>query len=268
MNNRPIGIFDSGLGGLTVASEVMRLMPNESIVYLGDTARVPYGARSHETVIQYAKECIDFLQQHDVKMVVIACGTASATALSTVQLIYDMPIVGVITPGAVGAIEVTNNRRIGVIGTAATIKSGAHRKVILQHMPEATVFEQACPLFVPLAEEGWGDGEIARLTAEQYLTELRQHDVDSVILGCTHYPLLRKSIEYVMGDKVTLIDPAIKTAQEVKHTLKKLSIQKTANAHGKQCYYVTDYSQRFKEIGSRFLGSEMGEVKKATIPFK
>lgn len=268
MNNKPIGIFDSGLGGLTVASQVMRLMPNESIVYLGDTARVPYGARSHETVVQYAMECVDFLQQHDVKMVIIACGTASATALETVQQVYDLPIVGVIIPGAEAAISATKNNQIGVTGTAGTIKTEAHKKAIQERLNKATVVEQACPLFVPLAEEGWGDSEIARLTAEQYLTSMKQSDVDTVILGCTHYPLLKKSIQTIMGDNVTLIDPAVNTAKEASQILSLLDMNAPEQQRAKYCYYVTDYSQRFKEIGSRFLGQEMDRVKKAMIPFK
>ncbi len=265
MDNRPIGIFDSGLGGLTVAREIMKTLPNESFVYFGDTARVPYGSRSVSLVINYSRQCIEFLMQQNVKMAVVACGTASATALSDLKERFDLPMTGVIEPGAQGAVGHTKNLRIGIIGTAATIRSGAHRRMVQQLCPDCRVFEQACPLFVPLAEEGWGESEISVLTAKKYLAEMAQAGVDTLVLGCTHYPLLKKSIQAAIGPEVELIDPAVNTAQHVAAMLQSAAMECHPSNAAEYAFFVSDYSQQFREIGSRFLGKPIQSIQKVEL---
>ena len=197
----PIGVFDSGVGGLTVAREIMRNLPSEKIVYFGDTARVPYGSKSKETIIRYSRQIIRFLQQQQVKAIVVACNTASAFALDAVRDEFDIPIIGVIEPGAKVAAAQTRNKRVGIIGTVGTVGSGIHAEYLKHLDPEITVFGKACPLFVPLVEEGWLHDPVTDEVAARYLKELQDKQVDTLILGCTHYPLLRSTIRKIMGDE-------------------------------------------------------------------
>lgn len=208
----PVGVFDSGVGGLTVAREIMRNLPSEKIVYFGDTARVPYGSKSKETVIRYSRQIIRFLQEQQVKAIVVACNTASAFALDTVRDEFDIPIIGVIESGAKVAAAGHWNKRVGIIGTVGTVGSGIHAQYLKKLDPEITVFGKACPLFVPLVEEGWLHDPVTVEVASRYLKELQDKDVDTLILGCTHYPLIRSTIRQVMGEEVCLVNPAYETA--------------------------------------------------------
>ena len=219
MDNRKIGVFDSGLGGLTAVKELMHLFPNEDIVYFGDTGRVPYGNKSKETILKYTHSDINFLLSRDVKMIVIACGTASSAALPRIKNEFSVPIVGVVDAGAYEAVHITKNKKIGIIGTAATIKSGAYTKYINEHDSEIETFERACPLFVPLVENGHFDTEVTKLVVDEYLRDIRDAGVDTLILGCTHYPLLKKAISDYMGDGVTLISPGEEVAKYLKKVL-------------------------------------------------
>ena len=224
MKNRceaPIGVFDSGVGGLTVVREIMRNLPNEEIVYFGDTARVPYGSKSKETVTRYSRQIVRFLQSKEVKAIVIACNTASAYALETIKKELDIPIIGVVEPGARVACETTVNDRIGVIGTEATVHSGIYTSFIRRQKPDVQVVSKACPLFVPLVEEGWLKDPITMEVARRYLEELLQYDIDTLILGCTHYPLLRSTVQKIVGEKVNLVNPAYETARDLKKLLER-----------------------------------------------
>lgn len=216
----PIGVFDSGVGGLTVAREIIRNLPNERIVYFGDTARVPYGSKSKDTIIRFSRQIIRFLRTQDVKAIVIACNTASALALDEVEKELDIPIIGVLKPGAKVAAETTKNGKIGVIGTESTINSGMYKKFICEQNPDIRVYGKACPLFVPLVEEGWLKDPVTEEVARRYLEDLLQKGIDSLILGCTHYPLLRSLIRKIAGDSVNLVNPAYETARELGELLK------------------------------------------------
>lgn len=262
MNSRPIGIFDSGIGGLTVLKEIYKSLPFEDIVYLGDTARVPYGIRAPETVIRYAFECVDFLMKQDIKILVVACNTVSATALKEIRKRISIPSVGVIEPGAVAAVNLTKKKRIGIIGTEATIKSNAYTEAIKSIDKGIEVFGLACPLFVPLVEEGWLDGDIARMIAKRYLEGLKGKDIDTLILGCTHYPLLKGVIKEVMGD-VSLVDSAIETANMVRNMLKKNS--NAVSYRGRLKFYVTDSPEKFVRVGERFLGSKIEDIERIQL---
>ena len=219
MNNRPIGVFDSGLGGLTVLKEIMKITPNENIVYFGDTARVPYGPRSKETIIKYTFQAIDFLISQNVKAIVIACNTATATALKEANEKYDIPIIGVIEAGARTAAYTSKNKTVGIIGTDGTIRSKAYNAEIAKIDSQIKIIDKSCPLFVPIVEEGWANTDIASLTAKRYLNDLMQEGIDSLVLGCTHYPLLKKTIGEIVGEKVTLVNPAKETAKDLKKIL-------------------------------------------------
>jgi glutamate racemase len=249
---RPIGVFDSGVGGLTVFQALERALPHESLVYLGDTARVPYGTKSAETVVRYTLEAARFMLRQQVKMVVVACNTASSVALDAMERETRLPVLGVIAPGARRAVERSQTQRIGVIGTRATIASGAYKRAIQALAPEAEVLSQACPLFVPLAEEGWTEGEITRRIAEKYLEPFKRADVDTLVLGCTHYPLLRGVIAQVMGAEVDLVDSAEAVAEEAARAL----AQETGAgaARGGHHFYVTDAPETFQVVAERFLG--------------
>ena len=223
MENRktaPVGVFDSGVGGLTVAREISRQLPNENIVYFGDTARVPYGSKSQNTIIRFSEQIIRFLKTKDVKAIVIACNTASALALDAVRDEFDLPIMGVVIPGARAAVEATKNRIVGVVGADATVRSGMYTKVIHGMAPDITVIEKACPLFVPLVEEGFKEHPVTGEIIEYYLESMRSTDIDAMILGCTHYPLLRSRIREYMGDKIQIVNPAYETAMDLKRLLK------------------------------------------------
>jgi len=265
---QPIGVFDSGIGGLTVIRALRERLPAEEILYFGDAARVPYGSKSPETVIRFTRECLGFLLRRNVKLLVVACNTASALALPVLAGSLPMPAVGVIEPGVKAARERTRNRRIGVIGTEGTVRSGAYRRTLEQGAEPARheaadavlVFEQACPLFVPLAEEGWTEGEVPRLAAQRYLAPLLAHEIDTLILGCTHYPLLRGVIAEVAGPGVALVDSGDETARVTQARLEALGLARRGSARGRCTVYVTDRPQRFREIGAAFLGEPLESV--------
>jgi glutamate racemase len=265
MNRRPIGVFDSGIGGLTVVRELLHQLPHESLIYFGDTARVPYGNKSPDTVRRYAREILDFLVGRGVKMVVVACNTASAHALEELQRIAPVPVEGVILPGAQAAATITSSGRVGVIGTAGTIASGAYERAIHEHKGTVAVVAKACPLFVPLVEEGWLNHPATRLVAETYLRELWEHDIDTLVLGCTHYPLLKGLLADVLGPGITLIDSAEETARAVARRLahSKLHAPRTAEAHVH--FAVSDAPEQFKKIGKRFLGERVRDIELVTL---
>jgi glutamate racemase len=264
-NEEPIGIFDSGIGGLTVLKEILSELPLESTVYLGDTARVPYGIRSPETVTRYSFENTRFLSSRGIKMLVVACNTVSAVSLDTIKRSLDIPVIGVIEPGAKAAVTATKNKRVGVIGTSATIRSSSYTKAINAADPSVEVFALPCPLFVPLVEEGWTEGPIVEMTAERYLKEVREKEIDTLVLGCTHYPLLKNVLAKIMGTKVRLIDSAIETAREIKKTLGGSSLLNTTSRSASREFYVTDSPEKFTDIGERFLGRKIEFIKKIEL---
>lgn len=251
-----IGIFDSGVGGLTVLQQIARLLPREFLLYLGDTARYPYGSKSPEVVTQYSCENADFLMERGLKLLVVACNTASAVALATLQRRYDCPVIGVIEPGAQAAIHCNKNGRIGIIGTKATIASGAYTQALRAVDTSVEVYTRACPLFVPLVEEGWIENEVAKATVSIYLSSLRHSGIDTLILGCTHYPLLKKSIASFLGPDVCLVDSAEETAKVVQHTLLSAGLTRKKGA-GQASFFVTDEPDRFVKVGARFLGHQV-----------
>jgi glutamate racemase len=264
-SDSPIGVFDSGIGGLTVFKAVSEILPAENLVYLGDTARVPYGSRSVETIARYSFECTDFMLRKDIKILVIACNSVSATSLAGIRERIAIPVIGVIEPGAKAAVSATVNRRVGVIGTEATISSGAYLKAIKSFDGGIEVFGLACPLFVPLAEEGWTDCDIARLTAGRYLAPLRGKGIDTLVLGCTHYPLLRKVISEVMSG-VVIVDSAVETGKALKTMLAEGCMLRKPGASGAHKFYVTDSTGKFAAIGGRFLGEELADIERVRIP--
>ena len=263
----PIGVFDSGVGGLTVAREIMRNLPSEKIVYFGDTARVPYGSKSKETVIRYSRQIIRFLQEQQVKAIVIACNTASAFALDAVRDEFDLPIIGVIEPGAKVAAAQTRNKKVGVIGTVGTIGTGIHAEYLKSLDPEITVYGKACPLFVPLVEEGWLHDPVTDEVVARYLKELQEKDIDTLILGCTHYPLLRSTIRKIMGDQVCLGNPAYESALERGRLLKvkELSGTGTVQADFPYRFYVSDLADEFKAFANSILPYDVEMTKKIDI---
>lgn len=265
MDNRPIGIFDSGIGGLTVLKEVMEQLPNEDIIYFGDTARIPYGTKSKETVLKYAFQCIKFLLSKNIKAIVIACNTASAIALNEALKAFDVPIIGVIDPGAHAAIEATKNNKVGVIGTTSTINSEAYQTRIRELNKSAEVIGVACPLFVQIVEDGWEDTDVARIAAEKYLLELKEHNIDTLVLGCTHYPILRYTLSKVMGDKVSLVNPAFETAKEVKNVLKEKELLAENKEKVVYKYYVSDDPEKFRRIGGNILNKNIEIIEKVDI---
>ncbi len=260
MSWQAIGIFDSGVGGLTVLREIVRAVPQEDTIYFGDTARVPYGTKSPETVVRYAHEITSFLVKRDIKLLVVACNTVSAVALNSLKRQFPIPVIGTIEPGAKRAVDVTRNNKVGVIGTAGTIKSGAYTRAIKRLSPETEVLTKACPLFVPLAEEGWTDNEVTRLTAQLYLQELKDAGVDTLVLGCTHYPLLKSIIAEVMGPDVVLVDSAEEIARTVSEILTKKKMLRPAAEKGLHHYFVSDIPAGFIRVGNRFLGGRLGDV--------
>ncbi len=267
MGDAGIGVFDSGIGGLTVFKALRAALPaGERLLYLGDTARVPYGTKSDETVIRYALEGARFLGRRGIKALVIACNTMSAVALPELFRAVAVPVVGVIGPGAEAACRATVRQVIGVIGTAATIKSGAYARAIAAHLPEARVIGRACPLFVPLAEEGWVDNEVARATASLYLADLKRCGIDTLVLGCTHYPLLEDVIREAVGPEVVLVDSARATASVARaRLLERGLLAEGAEAAGGDHFFVTDSSERFREVGSRFLGGPLDGLEQIDI---
>lgn len=264
----PIGVFDSGVGGLTVAREIMRQMPNERIVYFGDTARVPYGSKSQNTIIRYARQIIRFLNTKKVKAIVIACNTASAYALDTVEKELNIPIIGVVKPGAKVAVEATRNGKIGVIGTEGTINSGIYSDFIHKRNKELTVVGKACPLFVPLVEENWIKDNVTEEIANRYLNELRVSGIDTLILGCTHYPLLRSTVRKIIGNEVTLVNPAYETARELKNLLENKQLINSSNqlndGSGYE-FYVSDAADKFKQFANSILPYDIATTKLINI---
>lgn len=290
-NFSPIGIFDSGLGGLTVVKEIVNLLPNENIVYLGDTARVPYGTKSKDTIIKYSIENTNFLLQKNIKILVVACNTASSYAIPTLKkILKKIPVIGVVFPGAKKACETTKNYKIGVIGTPATIKSESYKKTILRILKnKVRIYSQACPLFVPLIEEGWMDKiyqekyfkkignikefeyriinheNILRYVASEYLLPIKQKGIDTLVLGCTHYPAIKKIIQDIVGEDVVLIDSAQETAKYVYETLAKNGLLNTNKHCGKITFYATDAPEKFKIIGSWLLQKNIPKVTKISL---
>lgn len=259
----PIGVFDSGVGGLTVAREIMRQLPQERLIYFGDTARVPYGSKSRETITRYSRQIIHFLQTKGVKAIVVACNTASAFALEQVRPELDIPIIGVVKPGAKVAAETTRNGKIGVIGTEGTIGSQIYTKTIHEHNPDAEVIGKPCPLFVPLVEEGWLKDPITVEIARRYLDSFLQSDIDTLIMGCTHYPLLRSTLRGILGDKVNLVNPAYETAQGLKTLLLEQDLMNDGrgNTEGLQYqFYVSDAAEKFKNFANSILPCEIEEA--------
>ena len=252
--NEPIGIFDSGIGGLTVVKQLTKLLPNENYIYFGDTARVPYGTRSNRLIKQYAFEDTAFLQQFKIKLLVVACNTVSAVAVDLLESSIDIPLSGVIMPGVETAIETTKNSKIGIIGTTATVTSGAYEARIKSINPDITVYGQAYPMLVHLVEEGWIDEEITRLTITKYLEPLLEKSIDTIILGCTHFPVVSELIQDVVGSSITLIDSGKETAKKVKQILDKSGLNVNDKSEGNFSFYVSDIPDKFDEVGTLFLG--------------
>ena len=266
MDNRKIGVFDSGLGGLTAVKEIMSLFPDESIVYFGDTGRVPYGTRSKETILKYTYDDINFLLSRDVKMIVIACGTASSAALPEIKTEFNVPIYGVVDSGAYEAARVTKNNKIGIIGTTATIKSGAYNKYLAEYNNKVQTFEKACPLFVPLVENGHFDTPVTQLVVEEYLKDIKDAGVDTLILGCTHYPLLKSAISKYMGDGVTLVSPGEEVAKFLRKKITSDNAHSEIRDRDQYSYYVSDSIESFEELGGIFLETKInGKVNKIDI---
>ncbi len=268
MDNAPIGVFDSGVGGLTVVREIMEQLPGEALIYFGDTARVPYGNKSEETVVRYSAQIIKFLLSKGAKTIVIACNTASAVALEKMKEMFEVPIIGVVKPGAKAAAEVTKNGKIGVIGTEATIRSGIYNDFLRKTDPHVTVYGKACPLFVPLVEEGWLEEDtITEQVARRYLAGFCGQEIDTLVLGCTHYPLLRSVIQKVVGDKVRLVNPAVETTRELKYLLEENHLLNESAgagesyaAAGKEVlprheFFVSDRAEKFKQFAAGILPS-------------
>lgn len=254
---RPIGVFDSGIGGLTVVREILAQLPAENVLYFGDSARVPYGSKSPETVTRFSIENTHFLLRRGIKFLVVACNTASALALPVLARRFEVPLIGVIAPGAREAVRRTRNKKIGVIGTTGTVGSRAYETAVAELDPACTVEAVACPLFVPLAEEGWTDGDVPARVARTYLEPLIAKGVDTVILGCTHYPILRPVIAEVLGSAITLVDTAQSTVSEVGERLAELGLRREGPDHGNRSFFLSDVPARFSEIGGRFLGTSI-----------
>ena len=258
MDNRPIGVFDSGLGGLTAVKELLTIMPQESIIYFGDTGRVPYGTRGRETIIKYTKQDISFLESNNVKIIVAACNTVSSVA-DGIGDNLSLPFTGVLNPTAQAAAAATRNKRVGVIGTTATIRSGSYRRELAAIDPEIKVFDRDCPLFVPLVENGWiaEDEEVTRLVAQRYLTPLKDAGIDTLIMGCTHYPIIQHIISEVMGSGVTLIDSGKETASYCAGILAARGLLSDRKTDGDCSFYVSDQVEGFSRIAGIFLGKDI-----------
>jgi glutamate racemase len=261
----PIGVFDSGIGGLTVARELMHQLPNESIIYFGDTARVPYGPKSPDTVRRYSREIGAYLIEQGVKALVVACNTATAHALPVLRAELPVPVVGVVEPGARAAVAASRGHALGVIGTAGTIASGAYERAIHALLPEAHVVARACPLFVPLVEEGWTDTAATRLIAHEYLDPMRDEGIDALVLGCTHYPLLKPMLVDIVGEAVRLIDSAEETAAETARLLDRLNLRAAAGNHRAYRFVASDAPEQFLRLAQRFLGDSIDRVETLTL---
>lgn len=261
----PVGVFDSGVGGLTVAREIMRQLPRENMVYFGDTARVPYGSKSRNNIIRYSRQIIRFLRTKDVKAIVIACNTASALALDAVKEETDIPVIGVIVPGARAAVQATRNKVIGVAGTEATIQSETYTKVIREMCPDAVVIGKPCPLFVPLVEEGFAKHRITEEVIDIYLSDMRKTEIDTMILGCTHYPLLRSRIKAYFGEKVHIVNPAYETAMDLKKILFERGIENRSEEPADYEFYVSDAAEKFTRFANGILTYDVASTRLVNI---
>lgn len=263
----PIGVFDSGVGGLTVVREMVRHLPNENIVYFGDTARVPYGSKSRKTIIRFSEQIVRFLKTKQVKAIVIACNTASALALETVREEFDVPILGVVIPGARAAVEATEKGKIGVVGTEATVQSGMYTKVIQSMDPGIQVLEKACPLFVPLVEEGFKEHHVTQEIIDHYLDSMKKTDIDAMILGCTHYPLLRSKIRDYMGEKIQIVNPAYETAMDVHKLLKEQDMENdgTSGKVSQYEFFVSDAAEKFRRFANTVMPFDVPETNVVNI---
>ena len=266
-NAAPVGVFDSGVGGLTVAREIMRQLPNENLVYFGDTARVPCGSKSRDNIIRYSRQIIHFLKTKGVKAIVIACNTASALALDVVREESDIPIIGVVEPGARAALQITQTKKIGVIGTEATVQSAMYGKIIKGLDPTVSVIGKACPLFVPLVEEGFAKHKVTEEIIDYYLASMKESDIDSLILGCTHYPLLRSRIRAYLGDKIQLVNPAYETAMDLKYILKESGMENAGKEgeHATYSFYVSDAADKFKQFANSILPYDIETTQQINI---
>ena len=266
-NAAPVGVFDSGVGGLTVAREIMRQLPNEKLVYFGNTARVPYGSKSRDNIIRYSRQIIHFLKTKGVKAIVIACNTASALALDVVREESDIPIIGVVEPGARAALQITQTKKIGVIGTEATVQSAMYGKIIKGLDPTVSVIGKACPLFVPLVEEGFAKHKVTEEIIDYYLASMKESDIDSLILGCTHYPLLRSRIRAYLGDKIQLVNPAYETAMDLKYILKETGMENAGKEgeHATYSFYVSDAADKFKQFANSILPYDIETTQQINI---
>ncbi len=265
MNNNPIGVFDSGMGGLTVVKAMRRVLPNESIIYFGDTARVPYGNKSPELITEYSLQIADFLIKRGAKIIVIACNTATSLALDTLQNKLTIPIIGVVKPGVDSALKLTKSKQIGVIGTISTISSGVYETEIQSHNHDIKVISTPCPLFVPLAEEGWINEPATRLIAEKYLEPINKANVDTLILGCTHYPLLAEIIQEVVSSDIKLVDSAQAMAKETEKLLINFELRNIQKRKGELKLFVSDLPARFEIVANRFLGEKVSNVEKIQL---
>lgn len=263
--DKGIGVFDSGIGGLTVVHALIERLPEEDIVYFGDSARVPYGTKSPETVLRFSRENLEFLKSRDVKMIVVACNTASAVALPTLQAEEDIPVTGVILPGARAAAAATRNGRVAVIGTTATIRSAAYEERLKAIDAGIEILSVPCPLFVSLAEEGWIDNEVTRLTAKRYLQPVIEFGADTLVLGCTHYPLLKNVISDIAGEGVELVDSARECAKDVERILNENGLRTRDDSLGRIKVFMSDIPYRFSEIGERFLGRPLGDIEQIRV---
>lgn len=267
MNSKAIGIFDSGIGGLTVYKAIKEIMPDEKVVYLGDTARLPYGTKSRDTIIKFSRDNAAFLMEHKVKIIVVACNSASSYAVAELREQYpEIPVLGVIEPGAEAAVK-WSRKRIGVIGTTATVSSNAYKNAILELKADAHIISKDCPLFVPLVEEGWVQHPVTRMVIQEYLLPLKEKGIDSLVLGCTHYPVLKGPITGVLGEEIRLIDSAETISRKVNSILKSLGWQRTANGAGDKndLFFVTDFPERFKKVGEIFLERKIDKVETALV---
>ncbi|MFQ5866832.1 MAG: glutamate racemase [bacterium] len=265
MMERPIGVFDSGVGGLTVVSELFRILPQEDIIYFGDTAHLPYGSKSKQAVTRFSLDIANFLKAQKVKIIVVACNTASSFALSSLREKIDLPVIGVIEPGAQAAISTTRNLKIGIIGTEGTIKSRAFEEAVKRMDRNVKVFSQACPLFVPLVEEGWLDEPETSQIAKKYLSSLKNKGIDTLILGCTHYPLLKVLLSRIMGQEVSLIDTAEAMAKAVESRLGEKNLLRKGNRKAIYKFFVSDDPEKFLQLGRKFLGKSMDKAERVDL---
>ena len=263
----PIGVFDSGVGGLTVAREIMRNLPSERIVYFGDTARVPYGNKSKNIVLKFSRQIVHFLQTQEVKAIVVACNTASALALETIREEIDIPIISVVKPGAKVAAAATRNKKIGLIGTRGTVHSGLYTEIIQEYDSQIQVIGQACPLFVPLVEEGWLKDKVTLEVAKRYVNPLLDQGIDTLILGCTHYPLLRSMLQELVGEQVTLVNPAYETAKALERLLKENNLDNNQGVEEEFPYrfYVSDAAEQFRDFANSILPYDVKMTKQINI---